>query len=123
MTVNHLKSPPYKNFPNKIKTFKLTRRAWIRSILYSSVAVIGGAGYISSRSLEIVRQDVPLSGLSTSLDGLKIGVMSDFHLSSLPPGLPSRHRRTAFAKTIAVSSGRRTNFLDLQVVFHIMTIS
>ena len=62
-----------------MKTLKLTRRAWIRSILYSSVAVFGGAGYISSRRLEIVRQDVRLSGLSTRLDGLKIGVMSDFH--------------------------------------------
>ncbi|MGD9074252.1 MAG: metallophosphoesterase [Desulfobacteraceae bacterium] len=62
-----------------MKTLKLTRRAWIRSILYSSVAVIGGAGYISSRRLEIVRQDVPLSGLSRRLNGLRIGVMSDFH--------------------------------------------
>jgi predicted MPP superfamily phosphohydrolase len=62
-----------------MKSLKLTRRAWIRSILYSSVAVAGGAGYISSRMLEIVRQDVPLSGLSTRLDKLKIGVMSDFH--------------------------------------------
>ena len=62
-----------------MKTLRLTRRAWMRSILYSSVAVIGGAGYISSRRLEMVRQDVPLFGLSTRLDGLKIGVMSDFH--------------------------------------------
>jgi hypothetical protein len=62
-----------------MKTLELTRRAWIRSILYSSVAIIGGAGYISSRRLEIVRQDVSLFGLSTRLDGLKIGVMSDFH--------------------------------------------
>jgi predicted MPP superfamily phosphohydrolase len=65
-----------------MRTLKLTRRAWIRGILYSSVAVSGGAGYISSRRLEIVRQDVPLSGLSPRLDGLKIGVMSDFHASA-----------------------------------------
>jgi predicted MPP superfamily phosphohydrolase len=62
-----------------MKRLKLTRRAWMRSILYSSVAVMGGAGYVSSRRPEIIRQDVPLSGLSKRLDGLKIGVMSDFH--------------------------------------------
>ena len=62
-----------------MKTFKLTRRAWIRTILYSSVAVMGGAGYISSRRLEIVRRDVPMAGLPKRLDGLKMGVMSDFH--------------------------------------------
>ncbi|MGD8226320.1 MAG: metallophosphoesterase [Desulfobacteraceae bacterium] len=62
-----------------MKTLKVTRRVWMRSILYSSVALIGGAGYISSRRLEIVREDVLLSGLSPRLDGLKIGVMSDFH--------------------------------------------
>lgn len=62
-----------------MKTFQLTRRAWIRTILYSSVAVMGGAGYISSRRLEIVHRDVPLAGLPRRLDGLKMGVMSDFH--------------------------------------------
>jgi predicted MPP superfamily phosphohydrolase len=68
---------------NNTKTLKLTRRAWIRAILYSSVAIMGGAGYISSRRLEIVRADVPLAGLPKRLDGLKIGVMSDFHAGAI----------------------------------------
>lgn len=58
---------------------KLSRRAWIRAIVYSSLAVAGGAGYLSSKLLEVVRVDVPVKGLSKRLDGLKIGVMSDFH--------------------------------------------
>lgn len=66
-----------------MKTLKLTRRAWIRTILYSSLAVVGGAGYISSKRLEIVRADVPLAGLPKRLDGLKIGVISDFHAGAL----------------------------------------
>jgi len=62
-----------------MKTLKLTRRAWIRTILYGGVAIGGSAGYISSRRLEMVRQDVPVVGLPKRMEGLKIGVMSDFH--------------------------------------------
>jgi len=60
-------------------TLKLTRRAWIRTIIYSGLGIAGGAGYISSKSLEVVYSDVPLAGLPKRLDGLKIGVMADFH--------------------------------------------
>ena len=72
-------APHTKDDPYKMKTLKLTRRAWIRTILYSGVAVMAGSGYITSRRLEIVHQDVPLAGLPKRLDGLKMGVMSDFH--------------------------------------------
>jgi predicted MPP superfamily phosphohydrolase len=58
---------------------KLSRRAWIRTIVYSSLAVSGGAGYLCSKLLEVVRVEVPVKGLAKGLDGLKIGVMSDFH--------------------------------------------
>ncbi len=58
---------------------KLSRRAWLRTIIYSSLAIGGGVGYISSKRIEVARTDVPLRGLSNRLDGLKIGVMSDFH--------------------------------------------
>lgn len=60
-------------------TIKLSRRAWIRTIIYSSLAIGGGVGYVCSKRLEVVRLDVPLRGLSKKLDGLTIGVMSDFH--------------------------------------------
>ncbi len=60
-------------------TLKLTRRAWIRVIIYSGLAIAGGAGYVSSKRLEAVHTDVPLDGLPERLDGVKIGVIADFH--------------------------------------------
>jgi len=48
-------------------------------MLYGGLAIGGSAGYISSRRLEVVRQDVPVVGLPKGMDGLKIAVMSDFH--------------------------------------------
>lgn len=59
--------------------FRLSRRAWIRTIVYSGLAITGGLGYISSKRLEVIRADVPLAGLPKRLDGFKIGVMADFH--------------------------------------------
>jgi len=41
--------------------------------------IAGGVGYFSSKRLEVVRADVPLAGLPKRLDGLKIGVVADFH--------------------------------------------
>jgi predicted MPP superfamily phosphohydrolase len=35
--------------------------------------------FASSRKLEVIREDVPLTGLSNKTEGLRIGVMSDFH--------------------------------------------
>jgi predicted MPP superfamily phosphohydrolase len=64
---------------HRMMTLKLTRRAWIRTIIYSGLGIAGGAGYISSKRLEKVYADVPLAGLPKRLDGLKIGVMADFH--------------------------------------------
>ena len=60
-------------------TLKLSRRAWIRTAIYSGLAIAGGAGYISSKGLEKIYADVPLSRLPKGVDGLKIGVMGDFH--------------------------------------------
>lgn len=36
-------------------------------------------GYSCSKRLEVVRLDLSFRGLAKTLDGLKIGVMSDFH--------------------------------------------
>jgi predicted MPP superfamily phosphohydrolase len=60
-------------------TRQLTRRAWIRTIIYSGLATAGGVGYVSSKRIEKVHADVSLPGLPKQLDGLKIGVMADFH--------------------------------------------
>jgi predicted MPP superfamily phosphohydrolase len=58
---------------------RFTRRAWIRTVIYSGFALTGGIGYISSKRLEKVHVEIPLTGLPGRLDGLKIAVMSDFH--------------------------------------------
>jgi len=71
------KARGYRN--KKIMKMKLTRRAWIRTVIYSGFATVCGVGYISAKRLEVVRLDVPLAGLPKKLDGLKIGVMADFH--------------------------------------------
>ena len=64
---------------NRMMTLKLSRRAWIRTLVYSCLATAGGVGYVSSKRLEKVNVDVTLAGLPKRLDGLKIGVMADFH--------------------------------------------
>jgi predicted MPP superfamily phosphohydrolase len=61
---------------------KLTRRGWIRTTVYSGLTIIGGIGYVSSKRLERIHANVPLAGLPKTLDGLKIGVMADFHAGS-----------------------------------------
>lgn len=60
-------------------TLRLTRRAWIRTMVYSSFLLTGATACFSSKRLEIVRADLFLKGLPKKADGLKIGVMSDFH--------------------------------------------
>jgi predicted MPP superfamily phosphohydrolase len=58
---------------------KLSRRAWIRAVLYSGIAIAGGVGYVSSKRLERIHADIPLVGLPKELEGLRVGVLSDFH--------------------------------------------
>jgi predicted MPP superfamily phosphohydrolase len=65
---------------------KFSRRAWIRTIIYGGLAAAGGAGYYSSKRLEILRADVPIPDLKKNLDGIKIGVMSDFHAGAFLSG-------------------------------------
>lgn len=57
----------------------LSRRAWIRALLFSGIAITGRVGYLSSKMLERVHADVPLVDLPKELDGLRVGVLSDFH--------------------------------------------
>ena len=56
-----------------------TRRAWIRSVPYSGIALACGAGYVSSKRLETVYANVPLAGLPKRLNGITIGALADFH--------------------------------------------
>ena len=60
-------------------TLRLTRRAWIRTMVYFSFLPTGATACFSSKRLEIVRANLFLKELPKEADGLKIGVMSDFH--------------------------------------------
>ncbi len=71
---------------NHSKGPRLTRRALMRGFVYSSIAATGSVAYASSDNLEILKADVPIKGLSASLDGLSIGVMADFHAGALGTG-------------------------------------
>lgn len=64
------------------KGLKLSRRSLLRGMVYSTLALTGSIACAQSDNLEIVRADVPINGLPTSLDGFSIGVMSDFHAGS-----------------------------------------
>jgi len=72
-------------------TMKITRRALIRLMVYSTIAVAGGAGYVFSKQLEVLRQDLSLPGWPRSLNGLKIGMMADFHAGSFTTRADIQH--------------------------------
>lgn len=61
---------------------KLTRRTWIRTMIYSSFFFSGAVACVSSKQLEVVRANLPIKGLPKEADGFRIGVMSDFHAGS-----------------------------------------
>ena len=54
-----------------------------------AIGVSAGAvahGYLWARhAIEVTRVDVPLTGLAPALDGLRVGLVTDFHLSALVP--------------------------------------
>ena len=68
---------------------KLTRRAALKGVLASTVgAVTGVAAYgvgFERHHLGVTRADLPVSGLPPSLDGLRIGLVTDIHHSQMVP--------------------------------------
>lgn len=62
---------------------KMSRRAIIRGLVYSSLAITGSIAYDQSDDLEILCLDVAIKGLPDALDGFLIGLMSDFHAGGL----------------------------------------
>ena len=87
-------------------TIKLSRRAWIRTIIYSSLAIGGGFGYLCSKRLEVLRADVPLKGLGKALDGLKVGVLSDFHAGAFTT-------KSDVQRAISVVKGEKPDLIAL----------
>jgi len=67
----------------------VTRRAVLKTLVASSVGVIGGAGaygYLYGRhELEVTRVDLAVPGLPAGLSGLRVGMLTDIHRSQLVP--------------------------------------
>jgi len=64
-----------------------TRRAVLKTLLASSVGVVGGTGaygYLYGRhELEVTRTTIAVNGLPPALAGLRIGLITDIHRSQL----------------------------------------
>jgi predicted MPP superfamily phosphohydrolase len=67
----------------------VTRRGVLKTLLASSVGVVGGTGaygYLYGRhELEVTRETIATSGLPPGLSGLRIGLLTDVHRSQLVP--------------------------------------
>jgi len=65
----------------------VTRRAVLKTLLASSVGVVGGTGaygYLYGRhELEVTRTTIAVNGLPAGLSGLRIGLITDIHRSPL----------------------------------------
>jgi predicted MPP superfamily phosphohydrolase len=67
----------------------ISRRAALGGLAAGGVGLITGAGaygYAYARHrIELVRASLPVSGLPTALDGLRVGLITDLHHSELVP--------------------------------------
>ena len=87
-------------------TLKLTRRAWIRTMIYSSFFFTGAVACVSSKQLEIARADLPIKGLPKEADGIKIGVMSDFHAGAFD-------NKEIILQSIAAINAEKPDFITI----------
>jgi uncharacterized protein len=67
----------------------VTRRAALNALMAGGVGTaIGGAAYglaYSRHQIQVLRATVPVSGLPASLDGLRVGLITDLHHSEMVP--------------------------------------
>ena len=61
------------------QNLRLSRRQLLRICCYGGLALSGGVGFAQAKKLEILRGEALIAGLSPQLDGLRVGVMADFH--------------------------------------------
>lgn len=62
---------------------QLSRRAFLRLGALGVLGVLAGKGFINSRNINLARQDVRLTRLPESYDGLTIGQITDIHAGPL----------------------------------------
>src|SRR5688500_11891713 len=67
----------------------VSRRAALNTLMAGGVGTaVGGAAYglaYSRHDIQIVRTDIPVSGLHPALDGLRVGLVTDLHHSEMVP--------------------------------------
>jgi uncharacterized protein len=82
----------------------ITRRAALQTLAASSVGLATGVaayGTLYSRHrLQEIQQDLPITGLPATLDGLRIGLLTDIHHSD---SVPADDVSQAVAKVLAAS--------------------
>src|SRR5262245_45636377 len=80
----------------------VTRRAVLKTLLASSVGVVGGTGaygyFYGRHELEVTRETIAMSGLPPGLSGLRIGLLTDVHRRQLVP-----HQDVAAAVTVLMN--------------------
>ncbi len=101
----------------------LTRRAVLKTVGATVVGAAGGViahGYVWERhSLQVVRTDLPVAGLPAAFDGLRIGFITDLHLSE---SVPADDIQRALALTAAekpdllVFGGDYVSYQDMRYV-------
>jgi len=72
-----------------VRDGRISRRAWLQGVVAAGVGVATGAagyGYLYERDrIDVTRATLPVSGLPESLDGLRVGLITDLHLSDTVP--------------------------------------
>ena len=102
---------------------ELTRRAALRTLGATAVGAavgVAGHGYVWERhDLQVVRSDLPVKGLPAGFEGLRIGFVTDLHLSE---SVPAADIERALALTAAehpdllVFGGDYVTYQDMRYV-------
>ena len=67
------------------RKLRITRRGFIRLCILGALGLVGGKGFVNSRSLELVKKKINLKRLPYAFDGLKVGQITDIHAGPLVP--------------------------------------
>ena len=67
------------------KKLPISRRGFIRLCLLGTLGLVGGKGFVNSRSLEFVKKRINLKGLPSAFNGLTVGQITDIHAGPLVP--------------------------------------
>jgi uncharacterized protein len=101
----------------------VTRRAALRTLVAATAGGAAGVtahGYVWARhALQVVRSDLPVRGLARELDGLRIGFITDLHLSESVPADDIQRALTLTANEapdLIVLGGDYVSYQDMRYV-------